>query len=120
MWFDGGELAKFDDPTGALPDQLLRTEKNAAVVVDYSKDRPCPRCSGQVLHEHFARKTLGIEVNSCFACGGVWLDLGELELLRKDRAAINRMDQVIDDYEKKAFLPSVPRGLKAVLRLLFG
>lgn len=39
----------------------------------------CPKCDGKlegVIHE-------GVEIDVCNACGGVWLDSGELEQLSK-------------------------------------
>ena len=38
--------------------------------------RICPKCSGRKMVQHFMN---GIEIEECYKCGGIWLDIGELE-----------------------------------------
>jgi hypothetical protein len=55
-------------------------------------------------------------------CAGVWLDIGKLWHLRNDRKLIAEMIRIIEESEEKAKKAGalLPRGLKAVLKLLFG
>ena len=38
----------------------------------------CPKCYGDLKEENYKDK---VNIDRCLACGGVWLDAGELELL---------------------------------------
>jgi len=44
----------------------------------------CPRCQSVVLRV----RVHGVEVDHCTACGGVWLDAGELEILLRKEIAL--------------------------------
>ena len=46
--------------------------------------RTCPRCEGQKLGRHWFSVARQVEVDECPACGGDWLDHGELEKIRSE------------------------------------
>ncbi len=54
--------------------EILEEQRQSAKDICYMK---CPKCGGD-LHEVLFR---GIKIDRCAACGGVWLDNGELEKL---------------------------------------
>lgn len=85
IWFDAFELQQVDEETepGGL---LLTIERDPQVVVDTSRKRECPRCSGIRLHRHFFSAKRRVEVDECPGCGGYWLDAGELAQIRAERS----------------------------------
>lgn len=120
IWFDKSELDRFENPAVFLPPQLFRVLPNSIVAIDRNKSRNCPRCLNQVLHEQLKNETLGIEVDSCLSCGGVWLDLGEINSIRNDKEKIAEMESEISRIQQLAEgLTNIPKGLLAVLRLIF-
>ncbi|MDH3973859.1 MAG: zf-TFIIB domain-containing protein [Deltaproteobacteria bacterium] len=82
IWFDNFELKKVDESHEAAGEELLNTEKSAAIQVDLSKKRSCPRCDNQPMIKHFASVKKEVEVDECPSCGGYWLDDGELGRIR--------------------------------------
>lgn len=70
VWFDKGELARV---LGAAPDTPLLDPKPSKA--------PCPRCKTPMQTGGCVSPML--RVDACPACGGTWLDPGELRLVRK-------------------------------------
>jgi len=120
IWFDGQELNRFEDPKVFLPPQLFRVLPNSLVAIDRNKPRNCPRCSAQVLQPQLQKNGLGIEVDSCLGCSGVWLDLGEINSIRDDKKKVAEMEVEIKRIQQMASnIANVPKGLLAVLKLIF-
>lgn len=65
---------------------LLDIERDPTVRVDSSAKRACPRCDDVKLKRHFFSAKRRIEVDLCPGCGGYWLDAGELEKIRHEKA----------------------------------
>ena len=82
IWFDNYELKKFDEPHEAAGQELLDVEKDTEVHVDHSQRRTCPKCEDQIMMRHFSCVQRQVEVDACPACGGLWLDQGELGQIR--------------------------------------
>lgn len=83
IWFDNFEFKKFDEPHESAGCALLNIEKNEKIKVDPKKRRNCPRCTGSVIMmRHFESVKKRIEVDECPKCGGLWLDSGELAVIR--------------------------------------
>lgn len=78
IWFDNYELKKVDEKHESAGESLLQIEKNPDVVVDRDKKRLCPKCDNQKMMTHFMSVKKEVEVDECPACGGFWLDAGEL------------------------------------------
>ena len=70
VWLDGGELAR------------LAGERNMEIHLASRRGSPsevvCPRCTAEMTQKEF----LGILVEVCVLCAGVWLDQAELEQLQ--------------------------------------
>lgn len=83
VWFDNFELQKVDEqhePAG----NALNILASADVNIDLAAKRPCPRCDGQPMRRHFFSSKKQIQVDCCPACGGYWLDSGELAAIRAE------------------------------------
>lgn len=87
IWFDAFELQKVDEPHEVPEEELLNVQRDPALHVDFSLRRACPRCEGIKLQRHFFSAKRQIEVDHCPGCGGYWLDAGELEKIRAEKAA---------------------------------
>jgi hypothetical protein len=81
IWFDWGELKDLDENQEgvgkALEEALKSSRKNDA-------DRgplKCPKCGIQ-MREHKYKHAKEINVDECYACGGFFLDSGELKQIR--------------------------------------
>ena len=82
LWFDAGELEKFDDGTEGISETILRSLPNSNQLIDRAKQRYCPKCSSQPLNRNFQDDSYHLEIDECSNCSGVWLDLGELQAVR--------------------------------------
>ncbi len=82
IWFDNFELNKVDEKHESAGESLLQIEKDSDVVVDRDKKRLCPKCDNQKMMTHFISTKREMEVDECPACGGFWLDAGELGQIR--------------------------------------
>ena len=86
IWFDAFELQKVDEEDEAAGEPLLHIRRDERIMVDPSRKRECPRCTGIKLHRHFFSAKRRIEVDQCPNCNGYWLDGGELALIRGEKA----------------------------------
>ena len=98
IWFDAFELQRVDDPQEVATENLLRIQRNPAIKVDFSRKRPCPRCSGVKLKRHFFSARKQVEVDQCPNCGGYWLDAGELEKIREEKQLASEERQARESY----------------------
>ena len=87
IWFDVFELHKVDEQNEVPEEWLLRSQRDPDIQIDSSRLRNCPRCSDIKLKRHFFSAHRQIEVELCPGCGGYWLDAGELEKIRAEKAA---------------------------------
>ncbi len=83
IWFDNFELQKVDEKQEAAGEFLLQFEKRNNIVIDYTQPRLCPKCDKQIMMKHFMSIKREVEIDECPACGGIWLDMGELGKIRK-------------------------------------
>jgi Zn-finger nucleic acid-binding protein len=87
IWFDLFELQRVDEQHEAAGEPLLNIPRDPALKVDFARKRDCPRCEGIKLKRHFFSAKRQVEVDQCPNCGGYWLDAGELEKIRAEKAA---------------------------------
>ena len=71
-WYDRGELA-IQIPDGHMRDRLTNFPE-----VGEESPMACPRCGGLMRLRHEGE----VEVDFCTECKGVWLDIGEDEVLK--------------------------------------
>lgn len=86
IWFDAFELQRVDEQREVPSQHLLRVQRDPNLRVDHSRKRACPRCTGVKLKRHFFSVRKQVEVDHCPNCAGYWLDAGELEKIRAERA----------------------------------
>ena len=82
IWFDKFELKQVDEKHESAGESLLHIERNPDIVIDHSQTRLCPKCGHQEMIKHFMSMKREVEVDECPACGGIWLDAGELRQIR--------------------------------------
>ena len=85
------------DEQSEVPEEwLLRVQRDPAIQIDSSRRRDCPRCDAIKLKRHFFSANRQIEVDLCPGCGGYWLDAGELEKIRAEKASAAAAAEVRD------------------------
>jgi len=82
IWFDHLELKKVDEKHETAGQNIVDLKINPTVTVDCSQRRNCPRCKTPVMRRHFMSEKREVAVDECPACGGIWLDWGELGQIR--------------------------------------
>ncbi|MGB2865827.1 MAG: zf-TFIIB domain-containing protein [Sedimentisphaerales bacterium] len=81
IWFDWGELKDLDESHEGVGKALEEALKNPR---ENDADRgplKCPKC-GIKMREHKYRNAKEVNVDECYACGGFFLDSGELKQIR--------------------------------------
>ena len=97
IYFDNLEFKKVDEGHEDISELIEALEGREFVKVDESQTRYCPSC-GAPMVKNFASAKHEVEVDTCYSCGGIFLDGGELLKIRSqfkteaDRAAhFNKM-----------------------------
>jgi Zn-finger nucleic acid-binding protein len=87
IWFDVFELQQVDDPGDSADSALFEIPRSVNFHIDPAHRRECPRCLQMKLKRRLFSPKIAVEVDECPACGGFWLDAGELHQIRlaKDR-----------------------------------
>jgi Zn-finger nucleic acid-binding protein len=103
LWFDNYELKKFDEAREPNVDIPMDIKKN---IQRNPTPFSCPKCDNIKLFQHFSSVKRQVSVDECASCGGVWLDAGELNEIRKEFATeVDRQkaaEQMCSDLIKKA------------------
>ncbi len=85
IWFDHFELAKVDEQSESAGAALLEIPRDASLSIDLGQRRTCPKCGPEFeLLRHFESVARKIALDECPGCGGVWLDAGELNVIREE------------------------------------
>jgi len=103
IWFDAFELGKMDEKHESAGEALLDYGKRENVTVDHSKMHPCPRCSDMPMMKHFFSVKQQVEVDECPACGGFWLDAGELAGIRDQFESEAEKEKAAAEYYEEIF-----------------
>ncbi len=103
IWFDNFELKKVDEAHESAGESLLDLDRDESVTVDHSQRRNCPHCGDQIMMRHFFTVKREVEVDECPACGGMWLDQGELGHLRTQYATEEERKQAAEAYFQDVF-----------------
>jgi len=102
IWFDSFELKKFDEPHEAAG-ELLDIESDLDVLVDQTRRYHCPKCADIVMARHFFTVKHEIEVDECPGCAGIWLDGGELKMIRSQFDSEEARDEAWREEFAKSF-----------------
>ncbi len=81
IWFDDGELRKFDNGKEFDPTSLLKVSSTGHSSPTETI-RKCPRCSDSVLVKQYSDIENKVQIDQCWECSGILLDRGELAILR--------------------------------------
>lgn len=81
-WFDWFELQRVDEPTEEVAETLMAVPRDHVAEASGERQFSCPRCDGQPMQRHYFSVKREVEVDECPACGGFWLDAGELPAIR--------------------------------------
>jgi Zn-finger nucleic acid-binding protein len=84
VWLDAFELQRLEGEEESKTEYLLQIARDPTLKVDMTRKRECPRCIGVKLKRRFFSPRRQVEIDECPGCGGVWLDAGELEGIRKE------------------------------------
>ena len=63
--------------------------RDRARILAVAKGR-CPKCAAQLVEVHYH----GVELDKCSGCGGVWLDVGELERVAEDKGFLTSVRKI--------------------------
>lgn len=81
MFFDNREFKKFDEQAENIDEILKAIEGKTFEEVDQTLPRSCPVCGAKMV-KNFASARREIQIEDCYACGGKFLDFGELQKIR--------------------------------------
>jgi len=85
IWLEHSELEKVDEQSEAAGAALLEIPGDPLLSVDLGRRRTCPRCGPEiVMMRHFESVARKVAVDECPSCGGIWLDAGELNVIRSE------------------------------------
>lgn len=76
---------------------------------------PCPCCTGEVLSH---TEALGLELDYCKECEGVFFDKGELEAVASDYKSINGEQLAFDTAKAVTFIDAVSKAVGFLFRLM--
>lgn len=96
IWFDRGELERFDEPSEAAAPELLDVPRDPASRPDLSRRFNCPKDTDTVMMRHYFSVKDAALVDECPACGGYWLDPGELREIRSEFPSEEAKDQAAE------------------------
>jgi len=84
VFFDNFELKKFDEDHELRGSVLVEhLNQFTPPVIDHDQRLKCPKCIDTTMYRRFYSPQKKIEIDECRTCGGVWLDFGELDAIRK-------------------------------------
>jgi uncharacterized protein len=83
MFFDNRELKKFDEKSESIDEILNTISGKTFEKVNQDNIRICPVCGSKMVKNYTSIKKQ-IQIDECYACGGKFLDAGELQTLRTE------------------------------------
>ena len=81
IYFDNREFKYFDEPHEDINELLKAVDGKEFIKVDEDLPRSCPVCGARMVKNHTSVKR-EVVVDECYACGGKFLDNGELQKIR--------------------------------------
>lgn len=94
IWFDWSELKQLDENNEGLG-RALEDALKIPRVNDEDRGRlKCPKC-GIAMHAHKYSNAKEVNVDECYACGGFFLDSGELRQIRDNYMSEEERDAYV-------------------------
>lgn len=81
IYFDNKEFEIFKDSPNNIEDTLCFIMTSNPKEVDEKVFRTCPACHSSMVKTYMG-STTRVQIDKCMSCGGVFLDYGELSVLR--------------------------------------
>jgi Zn-finger nucleic acid-binding protein len=81
IWFDRAELKELDESHEGIGKALEEALKSPRVNDADRGPLRCPKC-GIDMHAHKYKNAKEVNVDECYACGGFFIDSGELKQMR--------------------------------------
>jgi len=100
LWFDYGELKKLDETHEGLGDALKEGLNSPRVKDDQRNKLNCPKCNSPMM-AHLYQSAKEVTVDECYACGGFFLDAGELKVVRDNFMNEEQRKKYRDDILKE-------------------
>ena len=97
IFFDNREFDKFNEEYEDISVIIEKLKNNKFTPINDEKERTCPHCGGKMIKNKTAPEG-GICVDDCYACGGKFLDYGELEKIRAEFSKDSERSQATIDY----------------------
>ena len=94
IWFDWGELKELDESHEGVGKALEEALKSPRVNDADRGPLKCPKC-GIAMHAHKYSRAKEVNVDECYACGGFFLDSGELGAIREGRMSEEERDAYV-------------------------
>lgn len=96
IYFDNREFKKMDEKSENIDSLLEALKDKEFAPVDETAQRKCPVC-GAIMHKNYSSIKKEIQVDDCYACGGKFLDNGELSKIRNEYGTDSeRLSAVLD------------------------
>jgi Zn-finger nucleic acid-binding protein len=101
IWFDEGELKKFDEPHEFTGELILTSNRTPPQAKNGARD--CPKCDESAyLIKRYYSPNGKYEIDQCSKCSGIWLDVGELATIRNEyqteKARQEAGDKLLDSH----------------------
>ncbi len=81
IYFDNREYKSFDEQHENIEELVKAVEGKEFASVDTSLPRTCPVCGAKMV-KNYASIKKEVQIDECYACGGKFLDHGELTKIR--------------------------------------
>jgi Zn-finger nucleic acid-binding protein len=104
IWFDWQELRRLDENHEGVGKMLEAALKSSRVNDAGREPLTCPKC-GIAMHAHKYGNAKEVNVDECYACGGFFLDSGELRVIR---------DSYMSEQERDAYVQKLVGGAPVV------
>lgn len=116
IYFDNRELEKFDEKHENIDFITDFLKGKTFKQVSQEQKRICPAC-GAVMVKNFASTKKEIEIDCCYACGGKFLDFGELDKIREQyNSEKDRSEDFMKDF-MKSYSPHIQQAEMEAKRL---
>lgn len=83
IYFDNREFKSFDEEHENIDEITEALKEHEFKEVDESLPRSCPVCGAKMVKNYSSVKKQ-VQIDECYACGGKFLDYGELEKIRDE------------------------------------
>ncbi len=83
FWVGRLEIKKLPKSRAGSGRELLTLGGVSGVRIFRDVEHICPQCETTLLYRHFFSKRHGLEVDQCSKCGGLWVDFGEGNIIKR-------------------------------------